>query len=385
MSLGGEVEERGSERRAFEYLHYRITRSIMNKLKICLIHTGGTIGMIREHKGESYILRSPEDPSGFLRHLKVEEEIREIADLEFVDLLNKDSTNMVPADWTKTARAIHERMDRGYRGFVITHGTDTMHFTASALAFALGPEIPCPVVLTGAQTTSDVLHGDARINLTRAIKVALSEVAEVVISFDRHIFRGCRTQKSNARSFSAFVSPAIPPLGEIAETILLDPSARRRPDTEGKRPVDFYPDFASGVFPITLTPGLEPGLLLPVIRSPACSALVIRVFGAGNMPDIPEYSFENIIRTATHMGTPVILASQLPAGSALQADYALGIKPGDGGSIPVGNMTNASVMVKTRWVLARVDHEISRQALDRNDRLDRIEQLMTRPYVGEMD
>lgn len=357
----------------------------MNKPRICLIYTGGTIGMIREHKGEKYVLYPPEDPSKFLRYLKVEDEIREIAKLDFVTLLNKDSTNMVPADWTKMAYAIYERLDQGYQGFVIAHGTDTMHFTASALAFALGPEVPCSVVLTGAQTPPDVLHGDARINLIRAIKVALSEIAEVVISFDRHIFRGCRAQKSDERSFSPFVSPAIPPIGEIAENISLAPSARRRPENRSELSIDFFPDFASGIFPVALTPGLEPDLLLPIIRSPTCSALVILVFGAGNVPDLPEYSLEKIIRTGVRMNKPVILVSQFPAGSTLHSSYAPGIKAFDAGGIPTGNMTNAAAVVKVRWVLARVDNEIRRKTLDANNRLDRIWQLMATPYVKEMD
>jgi|GEM_PF-3127294 len=76
------------------------------------------------------------------------------------------------------AQAIYERLDQGYRGFVIAHGTDTMDFSASALAFAFGDRLNLPIVFTGAQTTPEVVHGgdDARVNLLRAVKIACEDL-----------------------------------------------------------------------------------------------------------------------------------------------------------------------------------------------------------------
>ena len=130
-----------------------------NRLKkICLIYTGGTIGMTKDGKG---VLRPPDNPEDFT---KIAPEINEIAEVDFVALMNKDSTNIVPSDWTAMAQAVYDRRNDGYAGFVIAHGTDTMHFSSSALAFALGPGLSFPVVFTGAQTTPAIAHGDARIN-----------------------------------------------------------------------------------------------------------------------------------------------------------------------------------------------------------------------------
>jgi L-asparaginase/Glu-tRNA(Gln) amidotransferase subunit D len=109
--------------------------------------------------------------------------------------MNKDSTNMNPGDWEDIAEAVYRRRNAGYRGFVIAHGTDTMHFSASAVAFALGKNLNFPVVFTGAQTAPDIPHGDARVSLLRAFKVALTDLAEVVICFGDFVFRGCRAQK----------------------------------------------------------------------------------------------------------------------------------------------------------------------------------------------
>ena len=106
--------------------------------KICLIYTGGTIGMKRDYQGT---LQPPKNRTDFLRFAP---ELREIVEYDFVPLLNKDSTNVLPEDWKDIAKAIYDRRDGGYAGFVVVHGTDTMHFSAAAVAFALGPGASVP-------------------------------------------------------------------------------------------------------------------------------------------------------------------------------------------------------------------------------------------------
>jgi L-asparaginase len=346
--------------------------------KICLIYTGGTIGMVRANG----ILKPPEDPDAFLT---IAPELGELAEIDFVPLLNKDSTNITPADWTLMAKAVYERMgpEQGYRGFVVAHGTDTMHFSASALAFAFGPELNVPVVFTGAQTDASVRHGDARINLIRAVKVALEPLAEVVISFGDFIFRGCRTQKRDERRFHAFESPAFYPIGDITERILLHPAARLRDDD--RAPVKFQPDFQSDVFQVSLIPGLRPQKLRPLLDPGEWDGIVLQSFGAGNVPDFEEYSFETFVREAVDVGIPVIVASQFPANSTMDTSYEPGVKAIRSGAIPTGNMTNAAATAKFRWVLAQVNEEVRRGAVASDAKLDRINYLMAKIYVEEMD
>ncbi len=353
-----------------------------NKPKICLIYTGGTIGMIRERKGDEYILRPPENPKEFLRYLKAEEEIQDIAELDFFDPINKDSTNMVPADWTKMAQAIHERLDDGYRGFVVAHGTDTMHFSASALAFAFGRNLNCPIVLTGAQTTPEVAHGDARVNLLRAVKVACEDLAEVVVSFGEYVFRGCRVQKKDERRFDAFESPAEFPIGYITEEILLSGMVDRR--IQEPLSLEFLPHFADGVIQFSLIPGLEPETLLPVLESDRCRGVVLQSFGAGNVPNEDRYSFKGFIKKAVEKGKPVIIASQFPANSTLASHYAPGMEAVQAGAITTGNMTNAAATAKFRWVLYQVDERVRKGELSEADKLGEIRRMMNKVYVGEM-
>lgn len=353
------------------------------KNRICLIYTGGTIGMIqKQNRDGEMILQPAQDPGEFLHYLKVEDEIKAIADLDLVPLMNKDSTNMVPTDWTKMAMAVHKRLDAGFTGFVIAHGTDTMHFSASALAFAFGKNLHVPIVFTGAQTIPDVAHGDARVNLLRAVRTACEDVAEVVVTFGDYIFRGCRVQKKDERRFDAFESPAEFPLAYITEEILLGNNVKPRP--RDRKPIDFKPYFADGVVQFSLIPGLKPDVLLPILEQPACLGVVLQSFGAGNVPNAGAYSFRSFIERAVELSKPVIIASQFPANSTLESHYEPGVEAVKSGALPTGNMTNAAATVKFRWTLHQVNEQIELGNLPAERKLAEIAAIMNTSYVGEV-
>lgn len=354
---------------------------VKKRKKICLIYTGGTIGMVEEQveTGE-WVRRPPKDASSFSQ---MAPEINNIADIEFLYLLNKDSTDMNPNDWTVMAKAIYERRDK-YDGFVLAHGTDTMHFSAAALAFAFGRNLNFPIVFTGAQTTSLIPHGDAKINLIRAVQVATEQIAEVVICFGNYVFRGCRTQKKDERLFDAFHSPAFFPLADITETIEFTPRARMINPT-GRGEINFTPDFELGLLQISLIPGLIPKHFEVLLDSARIGGVVLQSFGAGNVPMKDEFSFEGFIKKAKEKNIPVIIASQFPANSTLHSIYEPGQKAIKAGAIPTGNMTNAAATAKFRWVLAGVNKEIQKGTLMESQKLAQIKERMTKVEVDEMD
>ena len=149
----------------------------MGKKKICLIFCGGTISMAK----------NPE--TGYLEPAKSAEEllslvpeIKAIVDLDVIYLFNIPSSNMTPFHWQEIARTIGKNYN-DYDGFIITHGTDTMTNTGTALSFALGENLNKPIVLTGSQATPDVIGTDAKFNLTNAFRVGMSNVAEAMIYF----------------------------------------------------------------------------------------------------------------------------------------------------------------------------------------------------------
>jgi L-asparaginase len=356
--------------------------------RVCLIYTGGTIGMVRE--GD--VLKPPSSPEHFTN---LAPEIRDLARIEFVPILNKDSTNMNPLDWTLMATTVHRALDQTddtwgqdkdpFVGVVVVHGTDTMHFSASAVAFALGPNLNAPVVFTGAQTDASVLHGDARINLIRAVRVACEDIAAVVISFGDFIFLGCRTQKRDERRFNAFESPAYYPIGDITERILLHPNAPRRVPNEEAEPVELRANFEANVLQVSLIPGLRPTLLEPVLEIGDFDGVILQSFGAGNVPDQGDYSFQPFITRAVERNIPVIVASQFPANSTMDTHYEPGRNAMEAGAVPTGNMTNAAATAKFYWVLARVNDRIARGELLASQKADMVADEMASSLVNEMD
>lgn len=360
-----------------------------SKPNICLIYTGGTIGMQRNKTGT---LRPPKDPDSFK---EIVPELTALARFDFVSLMNKDSTNMNPGDWKEIAQAIYDRRDKRYDGFVIAHGTDTMHFSASAVAFALGINLDFPVVFTGAQTAPDVYHGDARVNLLRAFKVATVDFAEVAICFGNHVFRGCRAQKKDERRFEAFDSPAASPLADITEDIIVSPLAKTRKDKKIIGPIEFQNEFADGIIQVSLIPGLEPALLDNWLYNSKCRGIVLQSFGAGNVPSEAAYALTDFIRKAKKHGKPVLITSQFPANATLHTAYEPGKKAVKAGAIPTGNMTSACATAKFRWVLAQVGaiskvtqvEEIKKKynLSDNNSRMKCISELMSTAFIEELD
>ena len=152
-------------------------------------------------------------------------ELREVPSssiTEYEPLL--DSANARPADWLRIARDIVEHRHH-YDGFVVLHGTDTMAYTASALAFLLRG-LGKPVIITGSQIPLGVLRSDGRQNFLTAVLVAArDDVKEVCLVFGSKILRGARAVKSSASGFEAFASPNLPPLGLAGVEIEVDERA----------------------------------------------------------------------------------------------------------------------------------------------------------------
>jgi L-asparaginase len=344
--------------------------------KVFVIYTGGTIGM----KKVDGILRPPDSADDFL---EMAPELGDFVKVELKQLLNKDSTNINPEDWVEIATAIYDNRNAGFKGIVVAHGTDTMHFSSSAVAFALGRNLNFPVVFTGSQTIPSIPGGDARRNLVNACRVALTDLSEVAISFGDYIFRACRAQKKDERKFDAFESPAYFPIGYITETIDLQPIAftKNNKKSNGISSSEFTPFFEKGVLQVELIPGLEPELVEPLLDHELCKGLILKSFGAGNVPNESHYSFIPLIEKAVHKKEiPVIITSQFPANSTMNTDYEPGVKAKEAGAIATGNMTSAAAATKFRWVLGQANNK----GLVSEAKMRFIREMMSKVYIGEM-
>lgn len=179
---------------------------------ILMIGTGGTIASGQTAEG-----LAPElDPSRLLQDTP---RVAQLCRVDCLQLYSLDSTNIRPCHWLGLARAIRERYDQ-YDGFVISHGTDTMAYTAAALSYLI-QDCPKPIVLTGAQKPIWYDGTDSKRNLTDAFLYACRGCGGVQIVFNGKVILGTRARKTFSKSFQAFSSVNYPELALIQDERLL--------------------------------------------------------------------------------------------------------------------------------------------------------------------
>lgn len=338
--------------------------------KIALIGFGGTIAMVPNAEGALAPATSAEE---LIDHVPMMREVD--AELEVIQLLNKDSTNINPSDWELLINKIAELQD-DYDGIIVTHGTDTMAYTATATTFALGKDAALPIVFTGSQLPIIDVGTDARVNLERSTKVlleALDEgISETMIVFSDRVLRATRTIKVNEARFNAFDSPAFQHLADLTATeTVFSPLAHRR---VRKTKITPRKVFENKVVSMDLRPGLEPDMLRSVARSEHCAGLVLKSLGAGNVPSEGEYSLLSVIRETVQGGKPVIIATKFVGGKTIPEIYETGREALKAGAGHASNMTSVAAEVKLMWLLGQGIRTP-----------EAVNQAMLKAYVGEVD
>jgi L-asparaginase len=309
--------------------------------RVAILHTGGTIGMRRSEHGYA-----PE--AGYLAGLlDAMPELRRAADYELIErepLL--DSASFRPRDWLRIARDIVERAG-DHDGFVVLHGTDTMAYTASALAFMLRG-LGKPVVLTGSQIPLCELRTDARENLLTALLLAAADdpIPEVGLYFGGRLLRGCRAVKVSATGFDAFDSPNLPPLAVSGIDVEVAWGLVRR----DAAPVALPQRLDAAVGALRLFPGLSAELVRNAVREPL-QGLVLEAYGAGNAPaDDPELLAA--IAEASARGVVIVGITQCLRGSVDLGAYATGSSLARAGVVPGADLTLEAAVAKLVYLLS---------------------------------
>lgn len=314
--------------------------------KILMIATGGTIACKRTLSGLEPLIGSEE----LLRYVPA---VGDVCEADTLQLYNFDSTDIRPEHWIGMARAVRDNYDR-YDGFVITHGTDTMAYTAAALSYLL-LSTPKPVVITGAQKPVDMEDTDARVNLFDSFVYASDPSAGgVTIVFDGNVILGTRAKKTRSKSYNAFSSINYPCVASVS-----DGRVRHYILPEKRRP-EFYDTLDTGVSVCTLAPQSDSGALEYMLKS--SDAVVIEAYGVGGVPT--EGGFREAIREAVGRGVTVVITTQVLSEGSDMSVYRVGrrIKE-DLGLIEAYDMTHEATMAKLMWILARtkVREEIVRE------------------------
>jgi L-asparaginase len=304
-------------------------------------------------------------PSAFFKTLKARvPELFQLADLELELFSNLDSCEMQPELWSRMAAHLHRRLP-DFDGAVVTHGTDTLSYTASALSFML-QGLPCPVVLTGAQRPLGEIRTDARLNLIDAVTSALRGPREVTICFDSRLYRGNRSMKVKVAEYDAYESPNAPVLGTLGVDATFLPGLTPRGAFRLREKLE------PRVFLLKVFPGLDPALPLQLL--PHLRGLVLEAYGAGNFPVDPSLgrSLRPLLEEAARRGVPVVVTSQAYRNGVDLSLYESGAEALGRGVIPGGDMTSAAALVKLMHALA---YGRGRDAVAR---------LMRRPLAGEL-
>ncbi len=341
--------------------------------RVKILGCGGTIAMAPDENGT---LRPAQSIDEIINQVPT---LRGMADIKLEQLINKDSTNVTPRHWTRIARRIEEAQRAGYNGILVTHGTDTLAYSAGAVALAMGRGLKIPVVFTGAQLPLTPAGTDARFNIENSMRTLLvaneEEIAEVMIAFSDRVLRGARAIKTSESKFTAFDSPALPPLATITATgIDFQYFALRK----GKEELNVRPEFSRFIFTIEVVPGLDPKLLMNIISLPNCRGILLKSLGSGNVPSEGAYSLLPVIKEAVKKNIPVLVTTKFVGGNTHMEMYEPGKKALDLGAIPTGDMTDVMVQVKLMWLLGNRDRWSRRLSLTQ------LNQEINTDYIGEI-
>lgn len=325
--------------------------------RVLLLHTGGTLGMAGRRP-------SALKPASFFRTLKSRApELFELADIDLELACNIDSAEMQPEMWSRIAAQLYERLAE-YDAAVVTHGTDTLAYTASALSFML-QGLRKAVVLTGSQRPLGEIRSDARLNLIDAVTSALRGPKEVTVCFDSRLYRGNRVRKVKVSEYDAFESPNSPVLGTLGVSATFEPGLPPSGRFRLREKVD------PRVFLLKVYPGMSPEIPLAILDH--VRGMVIEAYGAGNFPlTEQERSLAPLFREAESRQIPLVLVSQAYRNGVDLTLYESGAFALKHGAISGFDMTPSAAMVKLM------------QALKYCRDIDEIRSVMQTPLAGEL-
>ncbi|TRO51194.1 Glu-tRNA(Gln) amidotransferase subunit GatD [Candidatus Bathyarchaeota archaeon] len=320
--------------------------------KAVILSTGGTIASRVDYRtGAVRSALSARDLYG------VVPELADIARVTTEIVFNVYSENLAQKHWTQLAQKIAEHIKKGADGVVVAHGTDTMAYTAAALSFAL-QNLPVPVILVGAQRSSDRPSSDAATNLIAAVQIATRGVfAEVGLAMHETvsdttiaITRGTKVRKCHTSRRDTFKPVNDTPIARVEnqEIIMLTDKYQER---NANRSLILKHEFSERVALVKFHPGLDPSVIDWHVEK-GCKGILLEGSGLGH---VSKDCFK-AIGNAVKRGVVVALASQCIWGRVNMNVYDTGRDLLTLGVVPLEDMFPETALVKLMWVLGQTSN-----------------------------
>ena len=346
-----------------------VDKKISDKKKnLSILSTGGTVASVIDYKtGAVHPAFTADDL------LRATPELVDYANINAKAIFNILSENMTPEYWKKTATTIYDEINNGADGIIIAHGTDTMHYTASALSFMI--DSPVPIVLTGAQRSSDRPSSDAFTNLMASVNAAKSDIAEVTICMhgteddsycDLH--RGTRARKMHTSRRDTFTSINMNPLARIENNKVTINDTQVKYTKRNEKELSLNTNLADKVALIKMYPGISPEII-DIYVDKNYDGIVIEGTGLGHCSDDVITS----ITRATSEDIPVVMTSQCLFGRTNMNVYSSGRRLLQNNVISVGDMLPETAYTKLLWAAGQTDN------------VSEIYEIMKTNLNGEMD
>ena len=313
--------------------------------KILLLSTGGTIASKVDYRTGAV---TPALTAADLNDAVPE--IAKIANIDAEVLFSEYSENLQPEHWVETAKKIQSVVDLDYKGVIVAHGTDTMHYSSAFLSFALSG-LKIPVVFVGSQRSSDRPSSDAASNLIAATRfIAQTDVNGIYVVMHHNesdetisCHLGTRVRKNHTSKRSAFET-----IGNDPAFLILDEKIIKNYRDEFFENQSFNPKLGidTRVALVKYHPGYEPRQIEALIDL-GFKAIIFEGTGLGHVGK----TMYDVIEKASTKGLFLGMTSQCIDGRVRMTVYESGRDLLELGITPLENMIPEVALVKTMWAL----------------------------------
>ena len=310
--------------------------------RILMLGTGGTIACVPSADGLVPALDGP-------AMIRLVPELEEVCAIETKQILNLDSSNLSPEHWQIIAKAIAANYEN-YDGFVITHGTDTMAYTAAALSQMLC-NCQKPVVLTGAQLPIQAEGSDAPNNIYHAFLAAISPLKGVALVFGDLVIHGAHAKKLYTQDFNGFASINREPLATISHNHLFWQKGALQGGGYGEGEFSINTQLEIKIAVVKIIPGATPDILDYYVKK-GYKGLIIEGFGAGGVPN-GDNNWLPKLEQVLKQGLQVVCTTQCLYDGVHLDTYPMGILAERLGARSAGLDTIETALIKLMQELAQ--------------------------------